>query len=276
MTSIGQTQGLLVMTASLAGLIIGSFINIIVSRLPKIMEHEWQLEYEVFANQNRPHPKKYNLLTSKSTCGQCQAPILALDNIPVISYLMLGGKCRACKASISRRYPVVEMISGVTLGFIVWKFGISLSALAFSVFTFTLITLAAIDLETHLLPDRITIPLIWLGLLYNLNTGFTDIRSAVLGAVFGYLILWVLYWVFKHITGKDGMGYGDFKMLSAIGACLGWKLLPAVILISAVAASVIGLLLLALSGKDKNSAIPFGPFLAFGGLLTAYLGRVVA
>ncbi len=272
MTSIGQTQGLLVMTASLAGLIIGSFINIIVSRLPKIMEHEWQLEYEVFANQNRPYPKKYNLLTSNSTCTQCQTQILALDNIPLISYLMLGGKCRSCKATINMRYLAIEIISGVTLGFIVWKFGVSLSALALSVFMFTLIALATIDLETHLLPDRITIPLIWLGLLYNLNTGFTDIRSAVLGAVFGYLILWVLYWVFKHITGKDGMGYGDFKMLSAIGACLGWKLLPAVILISAVAASVIGLLLLAFSGKDKNSAIPFGPFLAFGGLLAGYLG----
>jgi leader peptidase (prepilin peptidase)/N-methyltransferase len=238
------------------------------------MEHEWQHEHDILGAQNMPDTKKYNLLRPGSACPNCDEKILNIDNIPVISYVLLGGRCRNCKSAISKRYPIIEVISGISVGLIAWKFGISSAAIALSVFTLTLITLAAIDLETHLLPDRITLPLIWLGLLYNLNTGYTDINSAVIGAVAGYLILWALYWAFKLITGKEGMGYGDFKMLSAIGACLGWELLPSVILISSVTASVIGLLLIAFYGKKKDAAIPFGPFLAVGALVIAYFGPI--
>jgi leader peptidase (prepilin peptidase)/N-methyltransferase len=192
--------------------------------------------------------------------------ISALENIPVISYLILKGQCRACKRPISARYPLIEGLTGILFGFIGWKFGYSNIALFAVIFTSALITLTFIDFDTQLLPDDITLPLLWLGLVFNLNTGFTNIESAILGAVAGYLVLWCIYWVFKLATGKEGMGYGDFKLLAAIGAWFGWQLLPAVILLSSLLGAVVGIGLIVLMKRGREIPIPFGPFLAIGGI----------
>jgi len=227
------------------------------------------------AHQHRQHRKKtkYNLITPRSACPHCQKAIAAWHNIPIISFLMLGGRCKECKASISWRYPAVESMSALLVGLAAYKFGFSLNTLAASTFVLALLTLTFIDLDTQLLPDDITLPLLWLGLLFNLNGGFTNIQSAIVGAAAGYLVLWSLYWLFKLITGKDGMGYGDFKMLAAIGAWFGWTMLPAVILLSSIAGSIIGIGLMAFAKKGRNTAIPFGPYLALGGIAALFWGH---
>ncbi len=199
-----------------------------------------------------------------------------MENIPVISYLILGGKCKGCKTKISLRYPLIEALTGALIGTVAYKFGYSNTSLFAFIFVFALIVLTFIDFDTQLLPDDITLPLLWLGLLFNLNTGFTDLKSAVLGAVFGYLILWSVYWLFKIITGKEGMGYGDFKLLSAIGAWFGWQLLPAVILLSSIVGAVIGIGMIAFQGKSGGTAIPFGPYLALGGIAALFFGQQLA
>ena len=199
--------------------------------------------------------------------------ITALENIPLISYLMLGGKCKGCKSKISMRYPLIEALTGVVIGAVACKYGYTYSSLFAFIFVFALVALTFIDFDTQLLPDDITLPLLWLGLLFNLNGGFVDIKSAVLGAVFGYLILWSVYWLFKLVTGKEGMGYGDFKLLGAIGAWFGWQLLPAVILLSSVVGAIIGIAMIMFKGKSGGTAIPFGPFLALGGIAALFFGQ---
>lgn len=270
-----QNPTILIIIASLFGLVVGSFLNVVIHRLPIMMEQSWRTECEALNSTEKNNittPKKYNLMTPRSACPHCKKEIAVWQNIPVISFLVLGGKCKQCKTVISWRYPAVEIASALLVGTVTWKFGCSLNTLAASTFALALFTLTLIDLDTQILPDDITLPLLWLGLLFNLNTGFTDIQSAVIGAAVGYLILWSVYWLFKLATGKEGMGYGDFKMLAAIGAWLGWTTIPAVILLSSVAGSITGVGLMIFAKRGRNTAIPFGPYLALGGITTLFFG----
>ncbi len=258
------------------GLMMGSFLNVVIHRLPKMMEREWHNNCLELQGKEAPEQTKYTIVTPRSACPNCGHQITALENIPIVSYLMLGGKCKGCKTGISIRYPLIEALTGALVGLVAYKYGYTYTTLFAWFFVLALITLTFIDLDTQLLPDDITLPLLWLGLLFNLNTGFTDLKSAVLGAVFGYLILWSVYWLFKLVTGKEGMGYGDFKLLGAIGAWFGWQLLPAVILLSSVVGAVIGIGLIMFKGKTGGNAIPFGPFLALGGIAALFFGQQLA
>ena len=260
----------------LFGLIISSFLNVVIYRLPKMMQHEWQNNCLELQGQPTIDFKQCNLASPRSACPHCGHIISALDNIPIISYLTLKGKCRSCEFPISVRYPLIEAFTGVLFGLIGWKFGYSSSALFAAIFTSALITLTFIDFDTQLLPDDITLPLLWLGLVFNLNNGFTDIKSAIMGAVIGYLALWSIYWLFKLVTGKEGMGYGDFKLLAAIGAWFGWQLLPAVILLSSLLGAAVGVGLIMLKKRGREIPIPFGPFLAASGIAALFFGTQLA
>lgn len=266
---------------SIFGLMVGSFLNVVIHRLPKMMEQEWlrncqELQNPETAAASQETGPKYNLVVPRSACPNCGHKITALENIPVISYLFLRGKCSGCKTPISSRYPLIETITGILAGVIAWKFGVSSFAVAALIFTFALIALTFIDFDAQLLPDDITLPLLWLGLLFNIGGGFTDLQSAVIGAMAGYLALWSIYWLFKIITGKEGMGYGDFKLLAAIGAWFGWQLLPAVILLSSVVGSIIGIALMILAKRGREIPIPFGPYLALGGIAALFWGPQLA
>jgi len=258
------------------GLIIGSFLNVVIHRLPKMMERDWLRQCQELQNPGSlpadENGARYNLFVPRSACPACGHQITALENIPLISYAFLRGKCAGCKTPISLRYPLIEALTGLLAGAVAWKFGVSSTALAALVFTFALIALTFIDFDTQLLPDDITLPLLWLGLLFNIGGGFTDLQSAVVGTMAGYLILWSIYWLFKLVTGKEGMGYGDFKLLAAIGAWFGWQLLPAVILLSSVVGSVIGIGLMVLARHGREVPIPFGPYLALGGIAALFWG----
>ena len=263
---LSTAPAIFIALSSILGLLIGSFLNVVIHRVPKMMEREWHKNCLELQGKEAPAQTKLSLAKPRSACPKCQHQITALENIPIISYLLLGGKCKSCKTKISMRYPLVELLTGALLGFIAYQFGYTYITLFAWLFTLALITLTFIDFDTQLLPDDITLPLLWLGLLFNLNSGFTDLQSAVVGAIAGYLTLWSIYWLFKLVTGKEGMGYGDFKLLAVIGAWFGWQLLPAVILLSSVLGSVIGIALILMKGKSGNTAIPFGPFLALGGI----------
>lgn len=269
---LSEHAALFITVSVLLGLMVGSFLNVVIHRLPLMMEREWQLNCQELRGEEAIPQAKYNLVVPRSACPGCGQAINAWQNIPLLSYAVLGGKCSGCKKSISLRYPLVEALTGVLAGLISWKFGYSSLTVAAWVFTFALIALAFIDFDTQLLPDDITLPLVWAGLLYNLNGGFTDIQSAVIGAAAGYLILWSVYWLFKLATGKEGMGYGDFKLLAAIGAWFGWKLLPAVILLSSVVGSIIGIGLIILAKRGRDIPMPFGPYLALGGIAALFFG----
>ena len=258
------------------GLLFGSFLNVVIHRLPKMMEREWHANCLELQGKDVPEQTKYTIVTPRSACPKCGHQISALENIPIISYLILGGKCKGCKTKISLRYPLIEALTGALIGAVAYQYGYTYAALFAFVFVFALIALTFIDFDTQLLPDDITLPLLWLGLFINVGGGFTDLKSAVIGAMFGYLILWSVYWLFKIITGKEGMGYGDFKLLAAIGAWFGWQLLPAVILLSSVAGAVIGIGLILFKGKGRSTAIPFGPFLALGGIAALFFGQQLA
>jgi leader peptidase (prepilin peptidase)/N-methyltransferase len=222
-----------------------------------------------------PPSAPYNLVVPRSACPSCGHMISAWENIPVISWLILRGRCAHCKASISPRYPIVEALTGIISAYIAWHFGFGPTALAALLFTWTLVALTFIDFDTQLLPDSITQPLIWLGLLLNLNGFFTSLDSALVGAVAGYLSLWSIYWLFKLATKKEGMGYGDFKLLAAIGAWLGWQMLPLVILLSSLVGAVIGISLILFAGHGRQIPIPFGPYLAGGGLIALLWGKQI-
>ncbi len=258
------------------GLLVGSFLNVVIHRLPKMMEREWHANCLELQDKEVPEQTKYTIVTPRSACPKCGHQISALENIPVISYLFLRGKCKGCKTKISLRYPLIEALTGALIGAAAFQYGYSYTALFAFIFIFALIALTFIDFDTQLLPDDITLPLLWLGILFNLNGGFTDLKSAVIGAMLGYLILWGVYWLFKLVTGKEGMGYGDFKLLAAIGAWFGWQLLPAVILLSSVAGALIGIGLILFKGKGRSTAIPFGPFLALGGIAALFFGQQLA
>ncbi len=258
------------------GLMVGSFLNVVIHRLPIIMEREWHNNCLELQGKEVPEHPKYSISKPRSACPNCGHQITALENIPIISYLFLGGKCKGCKAKISMRYPLIEALTGALIGAVAYHYGYTYSALFGFVFVFALVALTFIDFGTQLLPDDITLPLLWLGLLFNLNGGFTDLKSAVIGAMLGYFVLWAVFWLFKWVTGKEGMGYGDFKLLAAIGAWFGWQLLPAVILLSSVLGATIGIGLILLRGKSGNTAMPFGPFLALGGIAALFFGRQLA
>jgi len=271
-----QNNTLFIALSTLLGLMVGSFLNVVIHRLPKMMEQEWHNNCLELQGKEIPNAIKYNLCHPRSACPHCGHNISALENIPIISYLLLKGRCKGCKAPISMRYPLIEALTGVLIGAISWKFGYSSITLMAWIFALALITLTFIDFDTQLLPDDITLPLLWLGILFNLNSGFTDLKSAVIGAMAGYLILWSIYWLFKLIRGKEGMGYGDFKLLAAIGAWFGWQLLPAVILLSSTLGAIIGIALIVLTKRGKEVPMPFGPFLAIGGIAALFFGQTLA
>lgn len=254
------------------GLVVGSFLNVVIHRLPKIMEREWQVHCDELAGKKTGPAPRYNLFVPRSACPHCGHAISALENIPVISYLLLRGKCKGCGKPISPRYPVVEALSGLLSSFAAWHFGFGLTVCAALLFIWAMLSLTFIDFDTQLLPDDITLPLLWLGLLFNLPSTFTRLDSAVIGAVAGYLALWAVYWLFKLATGKEGMGYGDFKLLAAIGAWLGWQALPLVILLSSVVGAVVGILLMTIAKRARDNPIPFGPYLAAAGVIAMLWG----
>jgi leader peptidase (prepilin peptidase)/N-methyltransferase len=271
-----QNQTLFICISILFGLMLGSFLNVVIYRLPKMMERDWQNNCLELQGKERAPEVKFNLLNPRSACPHCTHKISAIENIPVVSYLFLKGRCRACKNHISIRYPCIEILTATLLGLASWKFGYSYTTLFASAFVLALIALTFIDFDTQLLPDDITLPLLWLGLLFNLNYGFTDLKSAVIGAMAGYLVLWSVFWLFKLLRGKEGMGYGDFKLLAAIGAWFGWQMLPAVILLSSTLGALIGMGFIMLTKRDKNIPMPFGPYLAIGGIAALFYGQQLA
>lgn len=271
-----QSPPIFIAFAAVLGLMVGSFLNVVIHRLPKMLEQEWHRNCAELREEAYTPAVTYNLLSPPSACPACGHGIRAWENIPVLSYLWLRGKCAACKAGISARYPLVEALTGLLAGLVAWHFGYGAAALAALIFTFAMIALTFIDLDTHLLPDDITLPLLWLGLLYNLDNGFVPLASAVIGAAAGYLLLWSIYWLFKLVTGKEGMGYGDFKLLAAIGAWFGWQLLPAVLLLSSLVGSVIGIAMILLKRHGRHAPIPFGPYLALGGIASLFFGAQLA
>jgi leader peptidase (prepilin peptidase)/N-methyltransferase len=264
-----------VIAMALLGLIIGSFLNVVIYRLPIMMQQDWQkqcCELLDIKNENGEE-QQVNLIFPGSSCPACQHKITALENIPVISYLFLKGRCKSCNAKISPQYPLIEILTGLTTACITWHFGFSLQTLFAVLLTWALICLSVIDLEHSLLPDDITLPFMWLGLACNIFGIFTDITSSLIGAMLGYSILWLIFMSFKVITGKEGMGYGDFKLLALLGAWLGWQSLPLIILLSSITASIIGIAMIIFKGKDKAAAFPFGPYLAIAGWITLLWGE---
>ncbi len=264
----------LALAAGILGLCVGSFLNVVIHRLPLMMEREWQAQCADLRGEALAETTPFNLIVPRSRCPRCGQEIGALDNIPLFSYfVLLRGKCKHCQARISLRYPLVEALTGLLSAAVVWHFGAGWLALGALCLTWALITLALIDLDTQLLPDSITLPLLWLGLAFNLDGHFTDQGSAVIGAMAGYLALWSVFWLFKLATGKEGMGYGDFKLLAALGAWLGWQMLPAIILLSSVVGALVGIALIVLARHGRNVPIPFGPYLAAAGLLVLFYGQ---
>ena len=263
-------------TMTILGMCIGSFLNVVIYRLPKMMQQDWHeqcCELLDMKDEDVSEQQQVNLIFPGSSCPSCQHKITALENIPVISYLFLKGRCSSCNVKISLQYPIIEMFTGLATAYVAWHFGFSLQTLFAVFFTWALICLSVIDLEHSLLPDDITLPFMWLGLACNTFGVFTDINSSLIGAMLGYAILWIVFISFKTVTGKEGMGYGDFKLLALLGAWLGWQSLPLIILLSSITASVIGLAMIIFKGRDKAAAFPFGPYLAIAGWITLIWGK---
>lgn len=264
--------GLAVM-AGLLGLCIGSFLNVVIHRLPKMMEREWQAQCAELRGETLPDEEPLSLARPGSRCPACGHRISALENIPIISYLLiLKGKCAGCSAPISVRYPIIETLTALLSAYTVWHFGPTIQAAGALLLVWALISLAMIDFDTQLLPDAITLPLLWLGLAFNLETTYTDLATSVIGAMAGYLALWSVFWLFKLATGKEGMGYGDFKLLAALGAWLGWQMLPTIILLSSVVGASVGIALIVFGRHGRNIPIPFGPYLAAAGGIALFWG----
>lgn len=263
--------------AGLLGLCVGSFLNVVIHRLPKMMEQEWHAQCaELRGEMASTVAEQFSLAKPRSRCPACGHQITAIENIPLISYLfILRGKCSGCHTRISPRYPIMEAVTGLLSAYVAWHFGPTLQAAGGLVLVWALIALAAIDLDTQLLPDSITLPLLWLGLALNLWGAYADLPSAVVGAMLGYLALWSVFWLFKLATGKEGMGYGDFKLLAALGAWLGWQMLPAIILLSSVVGAIVGITLIVATRHGRNVPIPFGPYLAAAGVIALFWGESV-
>lgn len=259
--------------ASVIGLLTGSFLSVVIHRLPKMMQREADNYLAHESGRRLPHTDRYDLWTPRSACPHCAAPIAWADNLPVLSYLLLRGRCRRCRKTIPLRYPAVESLSALLAGWLGWRFGLGVTGLAALTFAFVLITLSFIDAQTRLLPDSLTLPLLWLGLLVNLGSVFSPLRDAVIGAAAGYLVLWMIYWIFRLATGKEGIGYGDFKLLAALGAWLGWQALPIILLLSSCLAAAVGIALVVMRKTAVSQPLPFGPYLAAAGMLALLCGE---
>jgi leader peptidase (prepilin peptidase)/N-methyltransferase len=290
---LSQQPAVFISLTAVISLLIGSFLNVLVYRLPKMMEREWQQEYQAYfqtdalnngraANTNRAgaagagaaKPERFNLAVPRSACPKCNTPIAARDNIPLLSWLLLKGRCRHCKAAISSRYPAVEALTALLSALVAWQYGFGSLALVLILVTWGLIALSFIDIDTMLLPDSLTLPLLWLALVFSLtDAALVSPATAIIGAAAGYLSLWLVYWGFKLLTGKEGMGYGDFKLLAIFGALLGWQQLPLIILLSSVVGAVLGASMLAIQGRDKATPIPFGPYIAAAGFIALLWGE---
>ena len=270
-----RSQPGLSISLTVLGLVVGSFLNVVIHRLPKMMEAQWHRDYAEFSGEVPEASEKLSLAFPGSRCPHCDAEIKPTQNIPVLSYLALGRKCAACKAPISVRYPVVEAVTASLWVLCGLQFGVS-NALAGAMFlTAVLVVLTVIDLDHQLLPDSLTLPLVWIGLLFNIDNTFVSLESAVLGAVFGYLCLWTVFWLFKIVTGKEGMGHGDFKLLAALGAWFGLAALPTIVLLSSLVGAVLGVVLIVTGKQDRETPMPFGPFLAGAGLIHLFYPNIL-
>jgi leader peptidase (prepilin peptidase)/N-methyltransferase len=258
--------------AAILGLLIGSFLNVVIYRMPKMMQREFDNACAEHVGAAPVHTDVFTLSLPRSACPCCGHKITALENVPIISYLVLRGKCSGCKAPISMRYPAIEALSGALSAVMVWQFGSGWAGMAAMAFVLLLIALTFIDLDTQFLPDDLTLPLLWLGLLVNINGTFASLHDAIIGAVAGFLVLWSINAMFKLIRKVDGMGGGDFKLLGALGAWMGWQMLPAIILLSSVVGSVIGIGMILFGGKGRETRIPFGPYLTGAGFLALLYG----
>ena len=275
-----ENSTLLLFLTSLLGLFVGSFLNVVIYRLPLRLQHEWRTECKEFLDVDESSLESFdkppgNLFTSRSHCPQCNHQITALENIPVFSYLVLRGKCSECSARISPRYPAIEILTAVLSGLVAWSFGYTAALPLVLILVWSLVVLSFIDFDHKLLPDKLVLPVLWLGLLVNSQNVLTDIHSALYGAVAGYLVLWLVYQAFKLLTNKEGMGFGDFKLLSLIGAWLGWQMLPLVVLLSSLVGAVVGILGILILGRDKQVPIPFGPYLSVAGLIALFWGQQI-
>ena len=270
-----RAQPGLSISLAVLGLVVGSFLNVVIYRLPKMMEAQWQRDYAEFIDEVSEASEKLSLAFPGSRCPYCDAEIKPTQNIPVLSYLALGGKCTACKAPISARYPVVEALTALLWVLCGLQFGVSNALAGAMLLTAVLVVLTAIDLHDQLLPDSLTLPLVWIGLLLNIDNTFVSLQSAVLGAVFGYLCLWSVFWLFKIVTGKEGMGHGDFKLLAALGAWFGLAALPTIVLLSSVVGAVLGVALIVTGKQERETPMPFGPFLAGAGLIHLFYPNVL-
>jgi leader peptidase (prepilin peptidase)/N-methyltransferase len=261
----------------LVGLLIGSFLNVVIYRLPVMMQRNWRKEcaeyLQIDSAETESLEAPFNLVLPLSRCPSCQTPIKPYQNIPVISYLFLKGQCAKCSHPISSRYPVIEAFTAITSAIVVWHFGYTPQTVFALMLTWSLITLSFIDIDHQLLPDNITLPILWLGLFLSLFGFFTDARGSIIGACAGYTILWSVYHLFKLATGKEGMGYGDFKLLALFGAWLGWQYLPVIILLSSLVGAIIGLSMIIIVKRDHNIPIPFGPYLAAAGWIALLWGN---
>lgn len=279
-----ESPAFFIAIVGLFSLMIGSFLNVVILRLPVMMERQWRrqcAEYQAEArdtdtgtkNGGAEPEERFNLATPRSRCPHCGHAITALENIPILSYLVLRGRCSSCGAGISARYPLIEAATAALSMAVAWQFGFAWETAAALVLTWALIALSVIDFDHHLLPDGITLPLLWFGLVLSLFGLFTDSHDAIIGALAGYLSLWCVYWLFKLLTGKEGMGYGDFKLLALLGAWLGWTFLLPIVLLSSLVGAVVGITLVLLRGRDRNIPIPFGPYLAAAGWISLLWGR---
>ncbi len=280
--TLAASPALFIGVCAVLGLMIGSFLNVVIHRVPVMMDNALRAECADLAGNAAAEPAPYNLVTPRSACPKCNAPITALQNIPVVSWLVLRGRCANCRTPISKRYPLVELATGVLSAFIAWHFGYGGEALAALAFTWFLIALTMIDFDTQFLPDQLTYPLLWLGLIVSLwhpvwAEGAAPVgpRESIIGAAAGYLSLWSVYWIFKLITGKEGMGYGDFKLFAALGAWLGWKMLLPIIVFASGVGAVFGIVFMIRQRRGKETQIAFGPFLAIAGWLALIFGHAV-
>lgn len=261
------------------GLMVGSFLNVVVYRLPIMMKREWLCDCHEFLKSEgvgdvkiEVQQERFNLVVPRSRCPNCQKPISAIENIPLLSFLFLKGKCKHCQQSIAKRYPIIELVTGLLSCIVAVHFGFTWPCLFALIFTWSLIAASIIDFDHHLLPDNITMPLLWLGLILALYDVFISIEHALLGAIFGYLALWAVFWGFKFLTGKEGMGYGDFKLLAALGAWCGLMQLPLIVLVSSLLGAIVGISMIVFRGHQRSKPIPFGPYLAFAGWISLLFG----
>ncbi len=272
MLEIVSDPSVLLPAAALLGVVVGSFLNVVIHRLPQMLDRQWREQCAELRGEAAPQVEPLGLALPASHCPKCGAAIRAIDNIPLLSYAWLRGRCRSCHARISPRYPVVEALTGALTLWSAWRFGFSAQTAGAWILLWSLVALAFIDLDTQLLPDTVTLPLLWAGLTFNLWGTFSELHSAVIGAIAGYVALWAVYWLFKMATGKEGMGHGDFKLLAALGAWMGWKVLPAVIFLSSVVGAAVGIALILAARHGRNVPIPFGPYLAAAGALALVWG----